>query len=109
MWINELGDLYLEQGGYGVGVAYRPGPVHGLKGTVDDKNSKGYKGIFGAGGSPPGLYNQAIADGMRLPLGEQEEDQMISKNHVLHLLHKHIDECNDSTTKFNLLQIIKQL
>jgi hypothetical protein len=109
MWLNELKELYLEQGGFGPNTTNQPGPVHGLKGTVDDKNTRGYKGIFGAGGSPPGLYNQAIADGMRLPMGEQEEDEMISKNHVKSLLTKYIDECNDSTSKFYLSKIIKEL
>lgn len=109
MWLKQMGELYSEQGGFGPNVSYRPGPVHGLKGTVDDKNTKGYKGIFGAGGSPPDLFSQSIADGMITPLGEQEEDQMISKNHVLSLLHKYMDESNDSSTQFYLSKIIKEL
>lgn len=109
MWLNELKELYLEQGGFGPNTTNQPGPVHGLKRTFEDKNTRGYKGIFGAGGSPPGLANQAMADGMRTPLGEQEEDEMISKNNVLQVLRKHLEECNDSTTKFHITKIINEL
>ena len=113
MWINELGNLYLEQGGFGPNVSYRPGPVHGLK-DADDTNHNyyGMKYAWGnKGGGDFNLFDDAEAKPLAFsaPMGEQEEDQMISKNHVLHLLQKHIEQCNDSTTKFNLLQIIKDL
>ena len=111
MWLKQLGEMYSEQGGYPPNASYTPGNVKGLKGTYDDKNTRGYKGIFGAGGSPPGLAAIAEAEPVSFssPAGEQEEDQMISKNHVLSLLHKYIDESNDSSTQFYLSKIIKEL
>ena len=111
MWLKQMGELYSEQGGFGPNTTNQPGPVRGQKGTYDDKNTRGYKGIFGAGGSPAGLAGVAEAEPVSFysPAGEQEEDELISKNHVKTLLTKYMDESNDSTTQFYLAKIFKEL
>lgn len=84
MSLQELGNLYLE-----MTTPNLPENGRGVKPPVETTDSLRYKGVFGAGDSPPNILSTSMASGQNPQ--EQEEDALVSKNMVLNLIEKHIN------------------
>lgn len=86
--MDELKEVYNES--WGISSPNLPGDVKGVKPAQETKDSLRYRGVFGAGGSPPNIYASSEARGGVYEQEEdQKEDQMISKNDVLKIVRKH--------------------
>lgn len=84
MSLQQLGNLYLEMTTQNL-----PASVKGVKPAVETIDSLRYKGVFGAGDTPPNIAAVSAASGQNPQ--EQEEDALISKNMVMSLIEKHIN------------------
>lgn len=88
MWLKDLGELYNE--GWGPSSPNLPGDSRATMTPKETHDSLRHKGIFGSADSPANMASLSQASGQN-PY-EQEEDQMISKNTVLKLIHQCLSE-----------------